>query len=151
MGFGIGKAIGAGLSLAGGFTSASGVKKTGKAAREAGKEQQRYNLIAAGQAVAGGQRQAFEETRQAELVASRAVAVAAAGGYSADITNLLADIEGEGAYRANIAMFEAETEAERLRFAGDQAAKYGADQYDAAKKQAQGIKLQSIGSLFSVM
>jgi hypothetical protein len=66
-----------------------------------------------------------------------------------DITNLLADIEGEGAYRASIAMFEAETESNRLKFEGAQAAKYGAELQDQYEDKADAVKLQSLGQMFS--
>lgn len=151
MGISIGTAIGAGLTLVGGSKAAKGYKKTGKAARERGLEQQAYNEVAATQAIAVGQISALEEERQARLVASRAVAVAAAGGSVMDITNLLADIEGEGAYRASIAMFEAENEANRLKFEGEQAAKYGADLEDQYRDKAKATKLQALGSMFSFL
>jgi hypothetical protein len=160
----MGQMIGAGIDLFGGFKKASGIKATGKAAREAGRrslmrgyEQAGYYNVAAGQARAMGQIASFEDERQARLIASRAVAVAAAGGYSADIVNLLADIEGEGAYQASISLFEAETQAEQLRFAGTQAIRQGEDdyaygkaQYKAAKKAARGAKIGSLSSVFKV-
>jgi len=142
-------AVGLGLSLLGASKSASASKKTGRASLARGKEQNRYTKIAAIQTEASGQISAREEKRQAELVASRAVAVAAAGGYSDDITNLLADIEGEGNYRASIALFEAGTEAERLRFEGEQAEKFGADQNQAARSRAKSTLLAGIGAGFS--
>lgn len=147
----IGTAIGAGLTLVGGAKAAKGYKKTGKAAKRRGQEQQVYNEIAATQAIAVGQIAAFEEERQARLVASRAVAVAAAGGSVMDITNLLADIEGEGAYRASIAMFEAENEANRLKFEGEQAAKYGVELGEQYEDRADATRLQTLGSMFSFL
>jgi hypothetical protein len=157
--------IGAGLDMFGGFTTAKGIKATGKAALRAGErsrtrgyQQAGYYNVAAGQAQAMGQIASFEDTRQAELIASRAVAVAAAGGYSEDIVNLLADIEGEGAYRASISLFEAETQAEQLRFAGTQAIQQGEDdyaygqaQYKASKKGSMGAKIGGLSSAFKVL
>lgn len=148
---GIGTVIGAGLSLYGGSKSAKGYKKTGRRARQRGQEQQVYNEVAATQAIAVGQIAALEEERQAKLVASRAIAVAAAGGAVEDITNLLADIEGEGAYRASLAMFEGEREAERLRFEGKQAAKYGAEQEEMYKDQAKATRINSLASAFQFL
>ena len=142
-------AVGIGLSVLGASKSASAGKATGRAAKERGKEQNRFLKTAAIQTEASGQISAREEHRQAELVASRAVAVAAAGGYSDDITNLLADIEGEGNYRASIALFEASTEAERQRFEGEQSEKFGAAQNIAAKSAATSTLLAGIGAGFS--
>ena len=111
-------------------------KKMGKKEAARAEEQRLHNEIAAGQAVAIGQRAAFEEERQAELMASRAVAVAAAGGAGQDIDNLIADIHGEGSYRASLAMFEAESEAERIRFEGQQGVRLGMDKKRAYDNQA---------------
>ena len=139
----------AGLSFIGGSKKSSGEKETGRREAERGREQKIYNEVAATQVEAIGQLGAFEEARQAELMASRAIAVAAAGGYSADIDHLIADIHGEGAYRASIVMYEAESEAERLRFEGRQAEEFGVDQLDAAKDKAKGTRINTLASLFS--
>jgi hypothetical protein len=141
--------FGAVLTLAGTGKVASAQKAEGRAARSRGYEQQSFNEIAAGQMRAVGQRAALEEGRQAEIIASRAVAVAAAGGSVSDITHLIADIYGEGAYRASVALHDAETQARRLEFEGEQAAKYGEDVYDASKKKAKGTKMGGLGSVVS--
>lgn len=63
---------------------------------------------------ATSQRRASEERRQARLTASRTLAVAASSGAGADdptIMNLMADMEGEGEYRALAALYEGETAA----------------------------------------
>ena len=142
--------MGIGLAIAafGAITSASGARKEGKRQAARGREQKIFDEIAAGQTIAVGQRRALEEKRQAKLMASRAVAVAAAGGISQDIDNLIADIEGEGVYRASIAMYEAETEAERLKFSGLMAERTGRDLESAARKRSLGIILTGAGSLY---
>lgn len=147
MGFGIGQAVGAGLSLYGASKSSKGLKQMAKDARDRGRQQNAFNKVSAQQAVASGSIAMLEETRQAELVASRAVAVAAAGGYISDIDHLLADITGEGAYRASLVMREAEQEAEALRFAGEQAEKYGEEQYDMYRGQAKATKVNAFTNL----
>ena len=137
------------LELAGANKSAKGQERAGELALERGREQRTFNEIAASQVFAVGQREAFEDQRQAKLMASRAVAVAAAGGAVADIDHLIADIYGEGAYRASLAMHAAESEAERLRFAGAQAEQYGMEVRDESKKAARGTRLGAVGSLFN--
>jgi len=121
------------LMVAGGVTSMIGQGQAGREAYSRGLSQKAINEVAAGQAVAAGQRVAIEERRQAELTASRAVAVAAAGGAADDIDSLIADIDKEGEYRANVALYEAETEAERIKFQGELAARVGKDEYKASK------------------
>ena len=116
-----------GLNLVGSKAIADSARATGTAAFDRGVEQKMRDDMSAGQVVALGKNAAAEEIRQAKIVASRAVAVAAAGGYSQDIDYIIADIDGEGAYRAGVALYEAETQAEQLRFAGNQALQQGRD------------------------
>jgi len=135
------------LSLFGGFGGSSSKKKAARIALEKGREQNTYNKMAAKTVEVSGQISAMEKRRQAKLVASRAVAVAAAGGYSDDITSLLADIDGEGAYNASVALYESGSEAERLRHEGGMAEKYGVDQAQAYRSQAKNTTLATFGSL----
>lgn len=144
-------AIGVGLSLIGANKQARGLKKTGERAKQRAIEQDVFNESAAMQAMAAGQANAFEETRQSELMASRAVAVAAAGGSVNDIGHLIADIHGEGAYRASLVLREAEQYAESLRFEGEQGIKYAGDQNESYKAQASAVKMNAFASLFSFM
>ncbi len=72
----------------------------------------------AGQVEAQGQRAGIEQVRQAQLVQSRALAVAAAGGGGVSdttIVRLLSKIEGEGVYRSRAAMYEGEDKARVMR------------------------------------
>lgn len=63
----------------------------------------------AGQERAVSQRRAIEEKRQSRLAASRALAVAAASGGGASdptVVNAIANLEGEGEYRALSSLYE---------------------------------------------
>lgn len=64
----------------------------------------------AGQDRASSQREAAEQRRQARLLQSRALAVGAATGGASDptVVNILANLEGEGEYRALTALYEGE-------------------------------------------
>ena len=141
--------ISIGSKVLGGLKSNKADRKAARRAERRGREQQAFNQIAAQEWRAIGQMRAFEEKRQARLVASRAVAVAAAGGAVSDITHLLADIDGEGAYRASVALHEAESQAFRLEFEGEQAAKYGRDQAEGFRNRAKARTISTIGSVFS--
>jgi hypothetical protein len=68
----------------------------------------------AGQDRASSQREAVEQRRQARLLQSRALAVGAATGGAMDptVVNTIADLEGEGAYRALTALYEGEESAQ---------------------------------------
>lgn len=58
---------------------------------------------------ASSQREAIEQRRQSRLAQSRALALAAASGGGASdptVTNIIADLEGEGEYRALSSLYE---------------------------------------------
>lgn len=67
----------------------------------------------AGNDRASSQREAAEQRRQARLLQSRALAVGAATGGASDptVVNIIADLEGEGAYRALTSLYEGEESA----------------------------------------
>lgn len=138
-------ALGTGLQAAGAY-------RRGKLARLYGRLQSQQYKASAKQAVASSQRAAFEEQRRAELMASRALAVAAAGGGGADdptVTKIIADINGEGAYRAAVAMYEGEEAAKKLRFEAAQAEYLGEQEYKASKMSVVDTVLRGGGSLYA--
>lgn len=100
----------------------------------------------AGQQRAAAQRVASEERRQARKVASRALAVAGASGADASdptVMNTIADIAGEGEYRALTALYRGEdrartleTDASLKRMTGSSVAKAG--RYEAGSSLLQG-------------
>jgi len=140
----------AAIAIGGALLSNSASRKAGKRSAEAARKQAEFDKRAAGQRVAVGQREALEETRQAAIKASRAVAVAAAGGYAVgDIENLIADIEGEGVYNASLAMYEAETEAEKIRFYGLQSLQTGLDTQKAKKNEGLATLLNVGASIYA--
>ena len=71
----------------------------------------------------------------------------AAGGAVEDIEHLIADIYGEGAYRAAISLMDGQSQSNRLLFEGDQAAKYGTDQASSLRGSAKAQRLSGYGSL----
>lgn len=112
-----------------------------------------------GQVKAASQRAAGEETKRAELIASRALALTAAGGGgTADptVVNLIADINNEGAYRHAMALYQGEEQAKQLRFGGDMARreadiirKGGAAAARASNWQAASYAAQGASSLYT--
>ncbi|MBO9380022.1 hypothetical protein GG804_24960 [Sphingomonas histidinilytica] len=101
-----GAALSAGGSIFGGIQKSKALKSEARQLEEnAGLER------------AMSQREAMEERRQARLLSSRALAVAAASGGGADdpsIVDAIADIEGEGAYRSAAALYSGESDAQAL-------------------------------------
>jgi hypothetical protein len=97
------------LTNAGTLIGAGGQIYAGLAADQAGASEAKQLRYAAGAARASSQRAAVEERRQARLLQSRGLAVAAAsGGGASDVTvvNTLADVAKEGEYRALSALYE---------------------------------------------
>lgn len=115
----------AALTVAGTALSAKGARDAGAAERVAGERRQAAAAFEAeqlrqkaGQEIAASQRAALEETRKADLVQSRAIALAAASGAGVSdptVVSLLARNKGEGAYRAAVALYEGEDRARTLR------------------------------------
>jgi len=141
--------FGAFLKGAGGFIEAKEQRRQGNKSAQRGREQRALDEVYAGQIVAIGQMKSFEQKRLAKLMASRAIAVAAAGGASQDIDNLIADIEGEGVYRASLAMYEAEADAERLRFRGLMAERTGREIQSTAYRRSRSTLISGFGSMVS--
>jgi len=123
------------LAVGGSLVSAGGTILGARSEAKALKKEAAQLEVQAGTERAISQRSAMEERRQARLVASRGVAVAAASGGGVDdptVVNLLADIEGEGEYRALTALYNGEEEARGLE-----------GQAKARRKEAKNVKRAS--------
>lgn len=129
--------LGTGLELYGLYKQAGMAKAMGRLRKQ-------YAVKAAGETIAAGQREALEQRRQADILASRAIAVAAAGGRSGDQSaqKIITDIQGEGAYRAAVAMYDAEEQSKKLLFEGKMA-EYSGEQ------EAKNLKYKMIGTALS--
>lgn len=143
-----------GLALMGvgaGLNAYSTIQR-GKLARTIGRHRKKESIATAKQAVAVGQRASFEEKRKAEFLASRALAVAAAGGGGADdptVTKIISDINGEGAYRSALAMYDAEEQSRKIKLEGEMAEFTGEQEYKTSKIQAFTGLLGAGGSMAS--
>lgn len=123
-----------GLAVAGSALSAGGTILGAKSEAKQLRSEADQLEIQAGTERASSQRRAMEERRQARLVSSRALAVAAASGGASDptVVNMMADIEGEGEYRALSALYEGNEEAIGLE-----------NQARARRKEAKNVKKAS--------
>lgn len=103
------------------------------------------------QTVAASQRAGDTEERQARLLQSRALAVAAASGGGASdptVMNLISGIAGEGSYRRAIRLYEGEDRARTLRMQADAAVYEGDLAVEGAASQSQAYQTQGMSSLF---
>lgn len=142
------------LQGASGLVQAWGLIEGGRAARIAGERAKAAGEFAAWQAdrdaglsIALAQQRAKEERRQSDMMASRALAVAAAsGGGVSDptIMRLLANVRGEGVYRSNVALYEGEARARELRLSG------GTSRLAGAESMLEGVSRQT-GALYSAI
>lgn len=137
-------------SVAGTAISMYGQYASARAAKAEGELTQRSADLEAGQmrrrakqAFAAGQRQAQDELRNAKLMQSRALMLAAAGGGGASdpsIVNLIAGIADEGAKRASLHMQAARQESGALRLQAISTQYGGANARDAAGVRAAGYR-----------
>lgn len=107
---------------------------------------------AAGDALAVSHRQAAEARRQARVTASRALAVAAAGGGGVSdptMVNILARVQGEGAYEAAVALYEGDARGRQMRMQAAMGAPIDQGQESAYKIGAAGTLAQGGMSLYS--
>ena len=124
------------MSAIGSMVSAGTAKRVGSAQRTASYFTAAQQEDAANNVIGAGQRQAMGEELKAKLLASRAIALAAAQGGdvgSPGVTNLIADIAGRGAYNAGVALYDAEDKARLLRM-GASASRYEGDIAEAGGK-----------------
>jgi hypothetical protein len=110
--------VGIALQVAGAVTSMAGEQESEENIKRANYRSAKQLERNADNAIGAGQRKMLAERRNKELVASRALALAAASGADATspgIVDIIADIEGEGAYRESVALYEAEQQATDMR------------------------------------
>jgi len=153
-----GVGAGAGLFMAGstllsmkGYSDAARASKiSGQQARVAKQFEAEQLREQAGQVIAVSQRAAMEERRKGRLMASRALAVAAASGAGASdptVVNLIAGAESEAALRAAYALYEGEDRARQLRI-GAAAKNYeGLAAEEAGNQQASAYKSMRTATL----
>lgn len=146
--------------------SVYGSQQSSVAAEKAGKEGQRAKEYEAKQyekqataVIGSAQRTMLAERRRKEMVVSRAQALAAFGGGSVSdptVQNIVSDLEGEGAYREAIALYQGEDESRKLNEAASLSRREGAVIRKGGRSlsrayQAQGIStaLQGASSLYT--
>lgn len=149
----------AGLQVFGTALQYSAQRGAARAEREAAAGRKRIGNIEAAHmeqqavlSVASAQRDMLEQRRQARLLESRALAVAAASGAGASdttVVNIINDIAAEGAYRSSLALFEGQERARQLR-AGAEVRREGGDlQAEYGAQTAKAYEIGSVASLFS--
>lgn len=114
--------------------------------------------INAGQAQASAQRKAADVGRKFDMMQSRGLALAAAGGGagSADVINLMAKNSGLGAYQRAVALYEGDSaardmkmRAEATRFGGQLSAYDGQNAKNAGMMAADASLLKEAASMYS--
>lgn len=139
-------ALGTATSMAGNQENAENIKKANlRAAIKLEKK--------ADNAIGIGQRKMLRERRNKELVASRALALAAASGAdvsSPGIVDILVDIEGEGTYRESVALYEGEQEAAAMREEAQNLREGVRAVESAARTQTLSTALQGASSIYGM-
>lgn len=137
------------LSMKGYGDAARAAKTSGQRERVAKEFEAEQLDEQAGQAIAVSQRAALEQQRQGRLMASRALAVAAASGGGASdptVVNLIAGADGEAAYRSAVALYEGEDRARKLRISAAASRYEGAVAEEAGNQRASAFKTMRAAS-----
>ena len=120
--------------------------------REAAYKEAAHMEVQAVQAVAASQRDMLQERKNARLLESRALAVAAASGAGASdttVVNIISNIAAEGAYRSSLALYEGQERSRQLRI-GAEIRRAGGDlQAEYGRQSAEAHRIASVGTLFS--
>lgn len=148
--------IAAGAAVAGTVASVAGSviqgraqRRAGEAAQDAANYEARQLDASAGEEVAAGQREGFEIDRQTDLLGSRQQAVAAASGAGGDdpsITDAMSDVQREGSYRRNLALYGAIQRGRGLRGQAEATRRSGQAARAGSRLAAAGTIIGGIGS-----
>ena len=143
-------AVGSAMQLGGALTQSDALKQAGAQQRiEKNFEAQQMEQNAT-QTVASSQRQAMAERRQAQLVASRALALGGSSGAGLTdptMAGILTDIASEGSYRSALALYEGEDRARKMRM-GAEAAEYEGEVLErGAHQKAKAVRTTGYGSV----
>lgn len=157
--------IGAAASIGGTLLSMRGQQQQSRAASKAAAQSAANEKVAAefeakqadylaSQAIAISHREAYEHRKAAALLASKALANAAASGAGASdqtVVQLINEIQAEGLYRSALAMYEGEENARSYTVAG-QARRLGGSSAAAARiAEGQSIAKASNLNMFSTL
>jgi hypothetical protein len=98
------------------------------------------------------QRAALEERRKASILASRATAVAGSSGGGVNdpsVQNLIGDIQGEGAYRSAVQLYQGDESARQLRTTASNARITGYVQAENTSAAAGAYRAKAMGTAIS--
>ena len=143
-------AIAAPLQVVGMGMDAISAYRGGKAAKNEAYSQAAEMEVNAGQEKAYAQRRAIEQRRQARLVQSRGLALAAAGGAADDpsVVRILGDIAGKGEYDAMLELFEGDVAARDLKSQAKATRAAGKEAYRAGRLGAASTSISGFSSMY---
>jgi len=108
----------------------------------------------AGQTLASSQKAAIEQRKASALLASRALAAAGASGAGASdptVIDIISNIDGEGAYRAALALYEGEEQARSMTVAATARRLGGSSAAAARMSEASSVSTAGKYSSFSTL
>lgn len=138
------------LGFIGNMGAASASENAARAQKQALDFEAAQLRVNAGQAIAASQRGAEDARLRAELMASRAVVAAAAGGSAATdpgVARIVSDITGRGAYNAAVALYQGEDAARTLRTGADTKAYEGEVALQGGKDRSSAFMTKGFGAL----
>lgn len=124
--------------------------REGKAAKRDAYSQAAQMEVNAGQEQAYAQRRAIEKRREARLVQSRALALAAAGGAADDpsVVRITGDIAGRGEYEAMLELFDGNVAARDLKLQAKATRASGRAAASAGRMRATSTAISGFGSMY---
>lgn len=145
-------AAGTVAQVAGSVVQGRATRKAGEAAQDAANYEAQQLDASAREEVAAGQREGFEIGRQTDILGSRQRAVAAASGAGADdasVTDAMADVQREGSYRRNLALYGAIQRGRGLRAQAEATRRSGRASLQGSRLAAAGTIIGGLGSAAS--
>ena len=135
--------------VGGSALSSRGQRRAGKLGQQAKEYEAQTYERQAKNVVGAAQVDMLNERRNKELIASRATALAAAGGggvHDTTVQNIISDINSEGAYREAVALYRGEDEARKLTEAARLSRMEGATIRKGGQAQSRATVIQGAGN-----
>ena len=142
--------VGSLMQFGGAMSQAKAVDQQGLNAVAASNYKAEQLRQSGGQQIAASQRERDEEARKGRLMASRALAVAGAGGGGVSdpsVQNMIADLEGESAYRGALKLYQGAEANRQFQQQASTTEFEGMSNYAIAKNKASAIKTKAWSDL----
>lgn len=147
----VGKGLGTAAQVVGYQQAADSARTAGHRKQVASQFEAEQLEQQAGQVIAASQRDSQDERRKTNLLASRALALAAASGGGASdptIVRIISGLKGEGSLRSATALYRGEEQARRIRMGASAKSYEGLVAEEAGNNQGAAYETLATAALF---